>query len=126
MKPLILIADPEEAIRDSLQLVLLDEGYDSAVAASQPIMLEMIRKQPYDLIIADVSMLSTNVDKFKETVASSSPLSEILVTTSYEDLSYILALMHYGIMEYIIKPFEFDELITRIRKLLRQLPHPPS
>lgn len=126
MKPTILIADPEEAIRDSLQIVLLEEGYDSAVAASQPAMLELIRNQSYDLIIADVAMLATNVDEFTETVSSSSPSSKIIVTTSYEDVSYILALMRYGIMEYMIKPFEFDELIERIHKLLRQIPQTPS
>lgn len=126
MKPIILIADPEEATRDSLQLVLLEEGYDSTVAASQQDMLEMINKQSYDLIIADVGMLATHVDEFTEKVSSSSPSAKIIVTTSYEDVNYILGLMRYGIMEYLIKPFEFDELIERIHHLLQQIPKTPS
>lgn len=118
MKPIILIADTEEAIRDSLKFVLSEEGFDSHVATSREEALQKLQQNHFDLVIADISLVNSNAKDFFGTLQSSSSSPEILVTTSYENVRDILSLMHYGVVEYLIKPFEFDELLERVKRLL--------
>ncbi len=120
--PMILLAEPEEAIRESIEMILIDEGYDCHPVSHTRALMQAISIHNSDLIIADVGMIYDSIEEILDAQKKYSDFPPFLVTLSYEQVRDMLYLMKFGITEYLIKPFPFDEMTSRIRKILDEQP----
>jgi len=118
---MILIAEPEDAIRESIEMVLADEGYDCHAVSDTKSLLRAISIHNSDLIITDINLIHPDVEEILNELGQfDSEAPPIIVTLNYERIGDMLSLVKFGISEYMLKPFLFEEMTERIERLLQQ------
>lgn len=112
----ILILDREEAVRDSLQLVLSDEGYECFASRDESCALQLLTHRDIAVVIMD-SELAVKTDLLR-IIKEQHPGIKSIVISSYAALEISrLALMKEA-DEFILKPLNFDELLSLIQVLV--------
>jgi DNA-binding response OmpR family regulator len=118
---LILVVDDDPLIQDVLKAKLERSGYEVGVAENGEIALDYIAKRLPDLVLLDIKMPGIDgyeVCKILRTDESTKALP-ILMLTAYGGLNHVIEGMEAGADDYISKPFEIEEVLVRIRSLLR-------
>ncbi len=116
----ILVVDDDERLRDLLQRYLTEQGFNVATAADGKAMSEMKRQARFDLIVLDVMMPGEdgmNICRRLRNAGDKIPI--ILLTAKAEDSSRIMGL-DLGADDYVTKPFNPRELLSRINAVLRR------
>src|SRR5215467_7379639 len=115
----VLVVDDEPLMLSMMRRVLEAEGYGVAVAAEGYAALDILRSEAIDLMILDVMM--PGIDGFEVCrVARRESLVPILMLTARDAGADKVAGLDYGADDYVVKPFENDELMARVRALLRR------
>jgi len=114
----ILIADDEKGIRDSLQMILNDEGYYTTVVSNGTDALNEIIANEYQLVISDIKMPGLNGMELMEKCSNISPDTYFIVMTAYASVETAIKALRNGAYDYLLKPVEFEDLIIRIKRLL--------
>lgn len=115
---MILLAESEEATRESMEMVLIDEGYDCYSVSNTESLIRALNIHQCDLIITDIDIIHSEIAEILSLLQEHSNAPPILVTLSYERVAEMLNLAKYGICEYILKPLQFEEMMDRIIKIL--------
>src|SRR5690349_13683686 len=119
-KPVILVVDDEPQILRSLRASLPASGYEVRTAQSGEEALDEIRKEMPDLIILDLVMPDvTGLDVCRR-VREFSSVPIIVLSAKGSDRDKISAL-DLGADDYVTKPFSLEELLARVRAVLRRL-----
>jgi two-component system, OmpR family, response regulator MprA len=116
----ILIAEDDRGVRQSLERALRFEGYDVMVAKDGSEALETLGDDEPDLVLLDVMM--PHVDGLtvcRRLRASGSGLPVLMLTARHEVRDRVAGL-DAGADDYLVKPFALEELLARIRALLRR------
>ena len=119
-KSMILLAEPEEAIRESIEMVLIDEGYDCHGVTDTESLVRAIHIHDSDLIIADIQLLHPGIQNILAAISEYPDPPPILVTLTYERIRDMLELIKFGLGEYLLKPFQFEEMLERVQRLLSE------
>jgi DNA-binding response OmpR family regulator len=121
IKPKVLFIEDEEDVRNAVRFILEGEGYDFYGASNGPEGIAKITKFDIDLLLLDVMM--PGIDGFEVCRAIKSEpsidLPVIFVSAKAEatDISRGFAL---GADDYIIKPFEPSDLLSRVKRVLEK------
>ncbi len=121
----ILIVDDKLSLTRMLQDYLGQEGYATVVAENGQNALYMARHAKPDLILLDLMMPKLDGFGFMETFRQESATPIIVLTSRLEKENAIKGLEH-GADDYITKPFDLDELVARIKAVLRRYEHGPN
>ncbi|MCX4549947.1 response regulator transcription factor [Streptomyces sp. NBC_01387] len=116
----ILIVDDEPAVREALQRSLAFEGYGTEVAVDG---LDALAKAvPYapDLVVLDIQMPRMDGLTAARRLRASGSTTPILMLTARDTVGDRVTGLDAGADDYLVKPFELDELFARIRALLRR------
>ncbi|MEW6196881.1 MAG: sigma-54 dependent transcriptional regulator [Bacteroidota bacterium] len=114
----ILIADDEKPIRDSLKMVLEEEGYSTDTAADGEEALKKIESENFDIVITDIKMPKLDGMQVLETASKTVPETFFIIMTAYASVKTAIDALRLGAYDYLIKPVEFDDVIIRIKRLL--------
>ncbi|MCF8243110.1 MAG: sigma-54 dependent transcriptional regulator [Melioribacteraceae bacterium] len=114
----ILIADDEKAIRDSLKMVLDDEGYSTLTAGDGEEALEILQTEEIDIVISDIKMPKVDGMELLEKTSKLSPNTFFIIMTAYASVKTAIDALRNGAYDYLIKPVEFDDVIIRLKRLL--------
>ena len=120
----ILLVDDDPGIRLSIQRALEFEGHEVRTAEDGLLALEAVAAEAPDLIVLDVSMPRLDglgVCRRLRTEGNDVP---ILVLTARQGVSDRVAGLDAGADDYLPKPFALEELLARVRALLRRRPGP--
>jgi len=118
----ILVADDELAVRDALGRALSSEGYEVAFAGDgRETLLSVDRDEP-DAAILDVMMPPPDGLEVCRRLRAADNMIPILMLTARREVSDRIAGLDAGADDYLAKPFALDELLARLRALLRRLP----
>lgn len=112
----ILIADNEEAIRDSLNMVLEDEGYRCTVVQDGKEAIKVVQSKRFDLIILDLIMPEMSGIQVLRKLKEIKPDTPVLIMSSYFDWDLAAQAMSLGALHYLIKPIDFEELIHYLKE----------
>lgn len=115
----ILVVEDETKIARFLELELLHEGYEVALAQDGRTGLEMTLKNEYDLVILDVMLPSLNGMEVLRRIRQSSKIPVIMLTAKDEVTDKVMGL-DLGADDYMTKPFAIEELLARIRTALKR------
>ena len=115
----ILIVDDEQGIRDSLALLLNDAGYATERAESGPEALAQLSLRDFDLVLCDIRMPGIDGIELLRRVREWYPRTSVMIMTAYASVETAVEALRNGAYDYVMKPIEFDELLIRIRQLLK-------
>ena len=116
--PKIMIVDDEPDLREMLVLMFQKEGFETETAEDGSDFLEKIDEFNPDLVTLDVMMPGLATDEILEKLKEkkSKPKIILLTVVRYSDEEKEKMLKMNNIVEYIKKPFEFDDLMNAVKK----------
>ncbi|BBO89403.1 response regulator [Desulfosarcina ovata] len=111
----ILVVDDEAIIRNSLDAWLGDEeGYNVTLAASGAEAVEKLSEGPFHLMLVDIKMPGMSGVEVLEKARAIQPDLQVLMMTAYATVETAVEAMKIGAMDYLIKPFEPDDLTPKV------------
>ena len=116
----ILVVEDDERLTRAVCAYLNDSGFEAKGFLSVSEAYDEMYQRPYDLIISDIMMSGIDGFEFAETVRGLNRVIPILFMSARDDLPAKKRGFQIGIDDYMVKPFELDELILRVRALLRR------
>jgi DNA-binding NtrC family response regulator len=117
----ILVVDDEESMRNFMEIMLGKEGYVVASAASGSEAVERIRKQPPDVVIADLMMPEMSGLELLARAKKLKPEIHFIVMTAFASVDTAIEAMKNGAYDYVTKPFKIDEIKLTLSKLIEQM-----
>ncbi|HUY60643.1 MAG TPA: response regulator transcription factor [Candidatus Dormibacteraeota bacterium] len=115
----VLVVDDEPAIVEFLALGLRREGYAVRTATDGRAALPQVDAFDPDLVVLDIMM--PRLDGFELTrQLSGHPRRGLLILSARDEKSDRIAGLELGADDYLVKPFDFDELLARLRAILRR------
>ncbi len=115
----VLIVDDEKAIRDSIQIVLNDEGFKTETSSDGKDALSKIKENNYDVVITDIKMPNMDGMELLKHATKISPDTFFIIMTAYASVKTAISAIHEGAYDYLMKPIEFDDLLLRLKRLSR-------
>ncbi len=116
----ILVVDDEQPVRESLRRSLRFNGYDVLTANDGLEAVETVRSENPELLILDVMMPNMDGLEVCRTLRSEGWDRPILVLTARDGVSDRVAGLDAGADDYLPKPFALEELLARVRSLVRR------
>ncbi|MFQ5798280.1 MAG: sigma-54-dependent transcriptional regulator [Bacteroidota bacterium] len=117
MKSRILIVDDEKEIRESLSSVLRAGGYEVDTAPNGAEGFQKVLERNFDVLVTDLDIPEMKDLELVDKVASVSPCTTIMIITPYASIETAVEALRHGAYDYLIKPFEFDEVLMRLKRL---------
>lgn len=115
----VLIVDDDPAILDSIQEYLSLSGYNAYTASSAEKGIELLKKIKIDVMISDIIMNGMDGLQLTEYVKNNYDTGIIIMTGYIGDYTYAEAI-HKGADDFVFKPIKFDELLLRLKRVIRE------
>lgn len=112
----VLVVDDEENMRHMLSLLLQREGYVVSLADEGARALEILEKDPPDIVLCDLRMPGMDGMEFVEECQRRGRTPTIIMMSAYGTVNTALEAIKKGAYDYIFKPFRPDEVVLTIRK----------
>jgi len=116
----ILIVDDDENIRRTLRLILESEGYDVDEAASGKEAVEKSKEKIYNLALLDIVLPDMQGTQLLKELGETTPKMVKIMITGYPNLENAVESLNYGADAYLIKPVNFEKLISVVEKKLEK------
>jgi DNA-binding NtrC family response regulator len=114
LRPKVLIVDDEERFRKTLSKLLTAQGLEVYSAGSGDEALDLIRKHPVDIVLLDMRMPGMNGIDTLSAIKKIDPLIEVIMLTGHASVDVAVEIMKRGGFEYLLKPYDIDELLVKI------------
>ena len=118
--PLVLVVDDDAAIRQALERALTLEGFAVATAAGGRAALEEVVRRPPAAMVLDVTMPDLGGRAVCARLRADGMRTPILILSARDEVEDRIAGLQAGADDYLVKPFAVEELIARLRALLRR------
>ncbi len=117
--PRVLVIDDDPGLAEVIELLLSREGCHALHAGTVKEGLERVADSSPDVVVTDLKLPDgTGLDVVERVRAGNAQLPLILIT-SYSSLDSAIAALRAGAVDYLIKPFENEDLIGAIKRALR-------
>ncbi|PTE61334.1 DNA-binding response regulator [Staphylococcus epidermidis] len=117
----ILIVEDEQNLARFIELELTHENYTVDIENDGKVGLDKALSKPYDLYILDLMLPNINGLEICRQIRQKTTTPIIIITAKSETYDKVAGL-DYGADDYIVKPFDIEELLARIRAVLRRQP----
>lgn len=116
----VLVVEDDRAVRDAVERALSFEGYDVLVARDGAEGLASVLNEGPDVIVLDVSMPLVDGLEACRRIRARGLTTPVLMLTARHEVSDRVAGLDAGADDYLVKPFALEELLARLRALLRR------
>jgi two-component system copper resistance phosphate regulon response regulator CusR len=120
----ILLVEDEQRIADTLRFGLKEQGFEVEVAYDGNLGYKLFQSLPFNLIVLDINLPGTNGYELCKLIRAANPEIPVIMLTALNSLDEKIEGYDAGADDFIIKPFEFTELLMKIRVLLRRSGNP--
>src|SRR5947209_7078103 len=115
----ILVVDDEEAIREIVATMLRSARYECRQAASGLEALALLNSgEEFELMLSDLMMPEMDGSTLLERIKERYPDMPVVMVTAVHDISVALAAIRNGAYDYLLKPFEREQLLATVRRAL--------
>jgi DNA-binding NtrC family response regulator len=118
-KASILVVDDEEIVRDSLASWLEEDGYRVDTVPDGPAALAKLAQQAYAVLLVDLKMPGMDGLQVLEQARGLQPDASVIIMTAYATVDTAVQAMKQGAYDYLVKPFEPEELSLMVGKLTK-------
>ncbi len=118
MKAKILVVDDEKTIRESLSMVLEEEGYTAQAVSNGKEALDLVKETDFDIVITDLKMPELDGMELLKQCQRLCPQTSLIIITAHGSLESAIEALRAGAYDYILKPFDFDEVLLKIKRLI--------
>ena len=115
----ILVVDDEEAIREVVSTMLESKGYHCTAVSNGRVAQDHVKRQTPDLVLSDMIMPEMDGLKLLEWLRQYDPEVPVIMVTAIHDISTALEAIRRGAYDYILKPFEKDQLFLGVDRALQ-------
>jgi two-component system response regulator HydG len=116
----ILVVDDEPGMRKSLAIMLRREGYEVGEAAGGQEAADLLEKDVFDLVIADLKMEPVSGLDLLRLIKQATPEVEVMLMTAFGTVESAVEAMKLGDFDFITKPFQVEEILLRVRNALEK------
>lgn len=116
----VLVVEDDRAVRDAVERALSFEGYDVDTARDGAEALSAVLNDPPDVIVLDVMMPHVDGLETCRRIRARGIATPILMLTARREISDRVDGLDAGADDYMVKPFALEELLARLRALLRR------
>jgi two-component system response regulator AtoC len=116
----VLIADDERNIREALSSLLAGEGIETRTAADGAAARALLESEAFDGMVMDLRMPRMDGLELLRWISETGPRVPVIVISAYGDVSDAVQAMKLGARDYLVKPFDPEELLLRLRRLLAE------
>lgn len=113
-QPSIMVVDDELLIRDLLYDFFTGQGWSITVAESGSKALELLERQPVDLVLSDIKMPDMDGLQLAEELRRSHPETPVVLMTGYPSVESAVSALRARVEDYVIKPFNINQLFKLI------------
>lgn len=114
----ILIADDEEGVRESLGLILAEDGYAPSFATNGEEALAKLMGESFDLALLDIKMPKLDGMEVLRHLRERRMEVPVLVLTAYQSVELAKEAVKLGARDYVPKPFARDQILAAVRSAL--------
>lgn len=112
----VLVIDDERNLRESAAAFLATEGIDALVAASGQEGVEILERDLLDAVVVDLKMPGMSGLDFLSWLRDGGPSLPAIMISAHGDIADAVEAMKRGASDYLVKPFDPDELVVRLRR----------
>jgi two-component system response regulator PilR (NtrC family) len=116
----VLVVDDEQSMRELLAIMLRRDGFDVVAAESRAQAAAVLARGPVDLIVTDVKLPDGDGIEILRHVKAAAPETVVIVMTAFGSTETAVAALKLGAYDYLIKPFDVDELKIVVRNALER------
>ncbi len=116
----ILLVEDEQRIADTLRMGLAENGYKIEIAYDGKFGYKLFQSQPFHLVVLDINLPGIDGYELCKLIRKTNAEIPVIMLTALGALDDKIEGYDAGADDYIIKPFEFRELLMKIRVLLRR------
>jgi len=112
----ILVVDDEESVRHMLRSFLSKEGYEVVTADNGEAALEVLDKEPFDVVLCDIRMPKLDGLGLLDGISERRLSPTVIMMSAYGSVDTAIEAMKRGAYDYINKPFKSDEVLLTLKK----------
>lgn len=116
--PRILLAEDDEIMRETLYDRLTMNGWQVDGVADGKKALALINQNFYQIVLSDIRMPGLDGTRLLNKIIRISPETDVILMTAYGNVENAVECLKKGATDYILKPFDMDDLMIRVRRLL--------
>jgi two-component system response regulator PilR (NtrC family) len=116
----ILVVDDEQSMREMLGIMLRRDGFDVLLTDSRTQAAAVLAKGPVDMVITDVKLPDGDGIEILRHVKAAAPDTIVVVMTAFGSTQTAVAALKLGAHDYLVKPFDVDELKIVVRNALEK------
>src|SRR5260370_15262699 len=115
----MIVVDDEEAIREVVSTMLESKGYHCTAVQNGRVAQDQVKKSTLDLVLSDMIMPEMDGIRLLEWMRQYDPEVPVIMVTAIHDISTALEAIRRGAYDYILKPFEKDQLFLGVGRALQ-------
>jgi len=120
MKGNILIIDDEKHLADVLRIALEEDGYRVFLAYDPETGIRIFEEERIDLVVSDIKMEKLSGLDLLKKFRAKDPDALVILMTAYSSIESVIDALRGGAVDYLVKPFEIDELLFRVKNALNK------
>ncbi|ASY49024.1 response regulator [Lacticaseibacillus rhamnosus DSM 20021 = JCM 1136 = NBRC 3425] len=114
------MVEDDRNFNDLIATILRQNGYTVQGAENPPAAYDLLQSEQFDLVLSDIMMPQVDGYQFAQELRRTDPSIPILFITARDDIASKEKGFNSGIDDYMVKPINFNELLLRIKALLRR------
>ena len=115
----VLVVENDGDFADSLEMILDGEGYDLTICEDGAEALEMSRRTSFDAVITDYRLPGMGGLELLDRLREDHPRRPVILMTAHGNANLVIEATRKGAFDYLLKPFDLDELTTAIERAVR-------
>ncbi len=116
----VLVVDDEETVRDLLQRVMKEAGYDVVTAANGQEALDKVSQLNAGVVLLDIRMPGMSGMEVLQQITTNWPETCVVMISAVADTQTAVDAMKLGAYDYIIKPFNLDEVVRKVQEAIEK------
>lgn len=124
MKKKILLAEDDILVAKTLERLLKAEGYDVVLARNGEEVLGLLKEKNFDLVISDIRMPKLDgikaLGELRHREGTEEKTTPVILMTGYANEEAPIDALKWGVVDYVLKPFNNDQLLASVKKATKE------